>query len=167
MWRAISRLEFTLPHHRQSDRNDHEIRFCRRDRVGWNNAGGNGCERRDVREHVTPLHGARRLFRGIAVCADRLLACQGDARDQAEKRSPILHDLARADAMAGFAAAARASISRMVRSRQSEHSASCFASARCIAVLSEQSAQTKPLCVERTPYMNILYFEPRAILVFQ
>ena len=114
----------------------HEICDYRGNRAGLRNIGRRSCEcaKRAARS-VAALHGARRLFRRVAVCADRLLARQGDAPSHPAKRRRLFYDLAGADALAGSAAAARPSVSRLVRPGQSGPPAIRFRCDRQICLL--------------------------------
>ena len=94
--------------------NGHEIGYCSSDRIGRRNAGKCAGKRARLRQSIPTLHRASRSFRGAAVCADRQLAHQGDAPNHAAKRRPLYHDVARPDAMARTAAAARTGVSPVV-----------------------------------------------------
>lgn len=116
----------------------HEICDCCGHRAGLCNIGRRRCQctKRAARS-VAALHGARRLFRRIAVCADRYLARQGDARDHAAKRTSLLHDVAGPAAVARSSAAARPGVSPVVRSGQSGPLAVGFRRGRQIRFLIE------------------------------
>jgi hypothetical protein len=115
--------------------NGHEVRYCHSDRIGRRSVGKRAGKRPRRRQSAAALHRASGSFGRAAICADRQLAGQSDPRDHAAERKHLHHDVARPDAVARSAAAARPSVSSVVRSRQSERSAPNFPPRRAVLFL--------------------------------